>query len=138
MSVHRMSIVLLGADGQVGYELHRVFAPLGTIAAYTISGLLPGGARCGRIDFAEAGSLAALVAEKRPAMVLNAVAHTQVDRAEDEPALAQRINADAGVRWNDARLAIDWPIAEPSLSDKDARAPFLDDIAAERLPEFIA
>ncbi|MEO5596722.1 MAG: dTDP-4-dehydrorhamnose reductase, partial [Lysobacteraceae bacterium] len=31
----------------------------------------------------------------RPSLVLNAVAHTQVDRAEDEPALAQRINADA-------------------------------------------
>ncbi len=90
-----MSIVLLGADGQVGYELHRVFAPLGAISAYTISGTLPGGARCGRIDFTEAGSLAALVAEKRPTLVLNAVAHTQVDRAEDEPALAQRINADA-------------------------------------------
>jgi dTDP-4-dehydrorhamnose reductase len=90
-----MTILLLGADGQVGYELHRAFAPLGTIAAYTMSGSLPGDARCGRVDFAEVGSLATLVAEKRPTLVLNAVAHTQVDRAEDEPALAQRINADA-------------------------------------------
>ena len=90
-----MSIVLLGADGQVGYELHRAFAPLGAIAAYTISGTLPGGSRCGRIDFAEAGSLAKLIDERRPSLVLNAVAHTQVDRAEDEPALAQRINAEA-------------------------------------------
>ena len=32
--------------------------------------------------------------------------------------------SDAGIRWNDAALAIDWPIAEPSLSDKDAKAPF--------------
>lgn len=46
--------------------------------------------------------------------------------------------ADAAVRWNDARLAIDWPIAEPLLSDKDAAAPFLDAIAAERLPVFVA
>ena len=46
--------------------------------------------------------------------------------------------ADAGIRWNDARIAIDWPIAEPLLSDKDATAPFLDGIAADRLPEFIA
>ena len=30
--------------------------------------------------------------------------------------------ADAGIRWNDARLSIDWPVAEPVLSDKDARA----------------
>lgn len=90
-----MSIVLLGADGQVGYELHRAFAPFGAISAFTISGMLPGGARCGRIDFGEAGSLARLVADARPSLVLNAVAHTQVDRAEDEPTLAQRINADA-------------------------------------------
>jgi len=46
--------------------------------------------------------------------------------------------ADAGVRWNDARIAIDWPVAEPLLSGKDAIAPFLDDIPADRLPEFVA
>lgn len=90
-----MSIVLLGADGQLGYELHRAFAPLGDILACTITGTLPGGARCNRIDFSETGSLAALIADRRPSLVLNAVAHTQVDRAEDEPALAQRINAEA-------------------------------------------
>lgn len=45
-------------------------------------------------------------------------------------------DADAAVRWNDARLAIDWPIAQPLLSDKDARAPFLEDVPAERLPVY--
>ena len=45
-------------------------------------------------------------------------------------------DADAGVRSNDARLAIDWPVAEPILSAKDANAPFLDDLAPERLPTF--
>ena len=45
---------------------------------------------------------------------------------------------DAGVRWNDARLAIDWPVSEPLLSDKDAGLPFLDEIPAERLPEVAA
>jgi dTDP-4-dehydrorhamnose 3,5-epimerase len=44
--------------------------------------------------------------------------------------------ADAGIRWNDARLAIDWPVAEPVLSAKDANAPFLDDIAPDRLPTY--
>lgn len=44
--------------------------------------------------------------------------------------------SDAGIRWNDARLAIDWPVAQPLLSAKDAVAPFFDDITAERLPEF--
>ena len=44
--------------------------------------------------------------------------------------------ADAAIRWDDAQLAIDWPVGEPSLSDKDARAPFLADVAEERLPLF--
>ena len=42
--------------------------------------------------------------------------------------------ADAGIRWNDAELAIDWPVSEPLLSEKDANAPFLADVAADRLP----
>jgi dTDP-4-dehydrorhamnose reductase len=90
-----MKILLLGADGQLGYELHRACAPLGEILPFTYSGLLPGQQRCGQIDFAVEGALAALVAAHKPSLVLNAVAHTAVDRAEDEPALAQRINAEA-------------------------------------------
>ncbi|MGY1410368.1 MULTISPECIES: dTDP-4-dehydrorhamnose 3,5-epimerase [unclassified Luteimonas] len=43
-------------------------------------------------------------------------------------------SADAGIRWNDADLAIDWPLADPQLSPKDARAPFLADVPTERLP----
>jgi dTDP-4-dehydrorhamnose 3,5-epimerase len=42
--------------------------------------------------------------------------------------------ADAAIRWNDARLAIDWPVSDVTLSDKDARAPFLDEIPEDRLP----
>lgn len=44
--------------------------------------------------------------------------------------------ADAAIRWNDADLAIDWPVAEPRLSDKDARAPFLAEVPAARLPTY--
>ncbi|MCC7248058.1 MAG: dTDP-4-dehydrorhamnose 3,5-epimerase [Lysobacter sp.] len=43
-------------------------------------------------------------------------------------------DADAGIRWDDPALAIDWPVSAPSLSDKDAKAPLLADVAAERLP----
>ena len=90
-----MKILLLGADGQLGYELHRACAPLGEIYPFTYSGKLAGRQACGQVDFEKPGVLDALVREFKPAMVLNAVAHTAVDRAEDEPGIAQRVNADA-------------------------------------------
>ena len=46
--------------------------------------------------------------------------------------------ADAGIRWDDAGLAIDWPVSAPLLSDKDAAAPFLADVPADRLPVYAA
>jgi dTDP-4-dehydrorhamnose 3,5-epimerase len=45
--------------------------------------------------------------------------------------------ADAGIRWNDASLGIDWPVGDPQLSAKDAAAPFLADVPPERLPIFV-
>ena len=44
--------------------------------------------------------------------------------------------ADAAIAWNDAALAIDWPMSDVTLSDKDARAPFLADIPEDRLPVY--
>ena len=43
---------------------------------------------------------------------------------------------DACVRWNDADIAVDWPVGDPVLSDKDAKAPFLADLSSDRLPTF--
>jgi dTDP-4-dehydrorhamnose 3,5-epimerase len=45
--------------------------------------------------------------------------------------------ADASVRWNDADIAVDWPVSAPTLSSKDEQAPFLQDIPAERLPVYL-
>jgi len=42
--------------------------------------------------------------------------------------------ADFGVRWNDPELAVPWPIAEPVLSEKDARAPLLRDVRDRLIP----
>lgn len=44
--------------------------------------------------------------------------------------------ADAGIAWNDPQLAIDWPVADPLLSAKDAAAPLLADVPQSRLPVF--
>jgi len=45
--------------------------------------------------------------------------------------------ADAGVRWNDAAIGIDWPVADPMLSAKDEKAPFLADVPADKLPVYV-
>jgi len=47
-------------------------------------------------------------------------------------------DADAAIRWNDARIGVDWPLAQPLLSDKDQRAPLLAEVPRERLPVFVA
>jgi dTDP-4-dehydrorhamnose 3,5-epimerase len=48
------------------------------------------------------------------------------------------VKADAGIRWNDADLGIDWPLSAPLLSDKDGKTPLLKDVAPERLPLFVS
>jgi dTDP-4-dehydrorhamnose 3,5-epimerase len=45
--------------------------------------------------------------------------------------------SDAGIRWNDEDIGIDWPIAQPLLSEKDAKAPRLKDVPRSRLPEIL-
>jgi len=44
--------------------------------------------------------------------------------------------ADAGVRWDDPAIGIDWPVTAPQLSTKDAVALLLADVAPERLPTY--
>ena len=91
-----MKILLLGAGGQVGFELMRALSPLGEMVAATRDGRLPGGAHCRAADLgADASMLRALLQETAPDVIVNAAAYTAVDRAEDEPALAHALNADA-------------------------------------------
>ncbi|MDQ3515066.1 MAG: dTDP-4-dehydrorhamnose 3,5-epimerase, partial [Chloroflexota bacterium] len=42
--------------------------------------------------------------------------------------------AEGSLRWDDRTIGIDWPVANPTLSDKDAAAPLLAEIDADRLP----
>lgn len=104
-----MKLLLLGANGQVGFELQRALAPLGELACATRSGRLPGGAACEAVDLVDPTALEALLGRQRPDVVVNAAAYTAVDRAEDEPEAAQAANADAPAvlaRWCQQRDAL--------------------------------
>lgn len=80
-----MGILLLGKDGQLGWELQRSLAPLAPLVA------------CGRgeCDLGDATGLRALVAACRPSVIVNAAAYTAVDKAESDAATAHAINAEA-------------------------------------------
>lgn len=90
-----MRTLLLGANGQVGFELARSLAPLGELVCASRDGKMPGGAACLAADLGSPASLAAALDSTQADVIVNAAAYTAVDRAEDEPQLAQRINARA-------------------------------------------
>ncbi|WLH34080.1 dTDP-4-dehydrorhamnose reductase [Pseudomonas sp. FP2196] len=85
-----MKILLLGKNGQVGWELQRSLAPLGELIAldrHAIDDL------CG--DLSDLDALRATIRRVRPDIIVNAAAYTAVDKAESEPELAERVNAQA-------------------------------------------
>lgn len=90
-----MKLLLLGANGQVGRELRRALAPLGELTAASRDGQLSDGSPGECADLAQADTVSALLDRLQPDVIVNAAAYTAVDRAEDEPELAQRVNADA-------------------------------------------
>ena len=90
-----MKILLLGGNGQVGYELQRSLAPLGELTITTRTGELPQGGTCEVLDLYAPKTFASLIDRVAPEVVVNAAAYTAVDRAEDEPELAFRANAEA-------------------------------------------
>ena len=85
-----MNILLLGKNGQVGWELQRSLAPLGTLTACDFDS--PGESKA---DFSQPDSLLPLLSRVGPSVIVNSAAHTAVDRAETEPDLARAINATA-------------------------------------------
>jgi len=78
-------ILLIGADGQLGWELARTLAPLGEIHA------------CARhqLDVTDAEALCGLVRRLKPDVIVNAAAYTAVDRAESDVSTAMLVNAQA-------------------------------------------
>ena len=98
-----MKILLLGKNGQVGWELQRSLAPLGEVTAldrYSTD-------FCG--DLGNLAGLRETVQRLRPQVIVNAAAHTAVDKAESEPELARLINATApGVLAQEAHQLGAW------------------------------
>jgi dTDP-4-dehydrorhamnose reductase len=125
-----MKILLLGANGQVGFELQRSLAPLGEVVPATRSGTLPGAVPCERVDFYDAAALRALCDRVAPQLIVNAAAYTAVDRAEDEEALAQQANGDApGVlgAWAAAHAAAVVHYSTDYVFDGQGQRPYRED-----------
>ena len=82
-----MKILLTGKNGQVGFELQRALAPVGTVHAVD----------SGDCDLADAQSLRTLIRSLQPDLIVNPAAYTAVDRAEDEREghMAASVNATA-------------------------------------------
>lgn len=82
-----MNILLFGKTGQVGWELQRALAPLGNLIALDVHSK----DYCG--DFSNPEGIAETVRNIKPDVIVNAAAHTAVDKAESEPEFAQLLNA---------------------------------------------
>ncbi len=80
-----MKILLTGASGQVGYELERSLQALGEVVAVDRA----------RMDLSDLDQVRDVVRAVRPGLIVNPAAYTAVDKAESEPELAHRINAEA-------------------------------------------
>lgn len=88
-----MKLLLLGCNGQVGWELQRSLAPLGEVVALQRQAHGKTSGLCG--DISDLSALAQTIRAVRSDVIVNAAAHTAVDKAESEPDLALRLNAEA-------------------------------------------
>lgn len=80
-----MRILLFGKYGQLGWELHRSLLTLGDLTVLDYP----------EVDFNAPQNLPEIVRAAKPDVIINAVAYTNVDKAESEPDIARRINTDA-------------------------------------------
>lgn len=83
------TILLLGRDGQLGWELQRSLSPLGDVVALSRHDD-PATNGCGNLE--DLRGLGSTVRQLRPDVIVNAAAYTAVDKAESEPELARTIN----------------------------------------------
>ena len=86
-----LKILLLGCNGQVGWELQRSLSVLGEVVALGSAPATSTDGLCG--DLGDLDGLARTVRRVAPDIIVNAAAYTAVDRAETEPERAHAINA---------------------------------------------
>ena len=98
-----MTILVLGSSGQLARHLRQV---------------LPDATYCGRdtLDLAEPAGVAAKIEALRPAVIVNAAGYAAVDKAESEPALASRINAESVAAAARAATALGVPLLHVSTN----------------------
>ncbi len=122
-----MKILLLGKNGQVGWELQRALAPLGELVALGSDSPAPLQA-----DLREPESLAATVRAVAPRIIVNAAAHTAVDQCETERDLARALNATApAVLAREARALGAWLLhySTDYVFDGSGSTPWTEDAA---------
>lgn len=90
MAHNKPKILVIGATGQVGWELLRTLAPLGQVIGADIHPFAGP-----TVNLAQPETVAAVLDRVKPTVIVNAAAYTAVDRAEQERALATTINATA-------------------------------------------
>jgi dTDP-4-dehydrorhamnose reductase len=125
-----MKILLLGKNGQVGWELQRSLAPLGELVAPDRDSK----ELCG--DFTDLEGLARTVRSVKPEVIVNAAAHTAVDKAESEAGLARTINGLApGVLAQEAKSINAWLVhySTDYVFDGSGDRPWLEDDATAPL-----
>ena len=102
-----MKILLFGRGGQVGWELQRSLSLLGEVVALDFDATQNPQNLCG--SFSDLAGLATTVQAVKPDVIVNAAAHTAVDKAESEPEFARRLNALApGVLAAEAKKINAW------------------------------
>lgn len=120
------SILLIGKNGQLGFELQRSLAALGEVVAV-------GSAEC---NLADADALRSLVRSVRPRIIVNAAAYTAVDKAETEVDLAMAVNARApGILGEEAARIGAWVVhySTDYVFDGKATKPYVETDATNPL-----
>lgn len=136
MSIAAPRILLLGAAGQVGFELHRSLVPLGNVLPATRDGRLPGAGSALVADLARTETLPALLDAQQPDIIVNAAAYTAVDKAESEPVQAFSINAQAPevlAKWCAEHGALLVHYSTDYVFDGSATRPYREDDATAPL-----